>query len=85
MNSDGRSNLNVPLMDQAVWLGREDSNLDMVDWDQTVEIGPSPIREKRSNHFPSTLISCSKRSNFENRTEAVESRGLEKSEPFGEK
>jgi len=57
----------------------------MVDCDQMVAISRSPIREKRSNHFPSTLISCSKRSNFENRTEAVGSRGLEKSEPLGEK
>jgi hypothetical protein len=69
------------MMNQA-GSGREDPNVvdsDGRSWTH------SPIQEKRSNHFPSALISCSKRSNFENRTEAMESRASEINEPFGEK
>jgi hypothetical protein len=57
----------------------------VVDWNSMVEIGHSPIREKRPKRFPSTLISCSKRSNFEDRTESVKSRASERNGPFGEK
>jgi hypothetical protein len=56
----------------------------MVDWNSMVEIGHSLIREKRPKRFPSTLINCSKRANFENRTESVESRASERNGPFGE-
>ena len=44
----------------------------------------SPVREKPHNLFPVTIISNSKRSNFENRTESTESRDLERNGPFGE-
>src|SRR4051812_25978524 len=41
-------------------------------------------REKLQNHISSEFISCSKHSNFENRTESAESRARERIEPFGE-
>jgi hypothetical protein len=44
----------------------------------------SLIREKQPNLFPLKLISSSKRLNFENRTEWVESRGSERNGAFGE-
>jgi hypothetical protein len=44
----------------------------------------SPVREKPQNLFPLRLISNSKRLNFENRTEWVESRASERNGPFGE-
>ena len=44
----------------------------------------SPVQEKRQNLFPLELISNSKRSNFENRTEWMESRASERNGPFGE-
>jgi hypothetical protein len=44
----------------------------------------SPVREKPQNLFPLKLISNSKRSNLENRTESVKSRASEKNGPFGE-
>jgi hypothetical protein len=43
-----------------------------------------PAREDLQNPISSELISHSKHSNFENRTESAESRALEKIEPFGE-
>jgi hypothetical protein len=43
-----------------------------------------PVREKLQNRISSEFISCSKHSNFENRTESAESRALERIEPFGE-
>jgi hypothetical protein len=44
----------------------------------------SPIRENRPSYLPLRLISNSKRSNFESRTERVEYRSPERNEPFGE-
>jgi len=44
-----------------------------------------PVREELQNPFSSEFISVLKHSNFENRTEPVESRALERNEPFGEK
>jgi hypothetical protein len=44
----------------------------------------SPVREKPQNLFPLSLVSNSKRLNFENRTESVESRASERNGPFGE-
>jgi hypothetical protein len=44
----------------------------------------SPVRKKRQNLFPLKFISNSKRSNFENRTEWMESRASERNGPFGE-
>jgi hypothetical protein len=55
------------------WLGCEDSNRTL-----------SLVRQKRQNLFPLKLISNSKCSDFENRTEWMESRGSEKNGPFGE-
>jgi hypothetical protein len=57
-----------------------DGELESGDRNQTL----SPIREKWPNLFPLMPISNSKRSNFENRTEWVESRGSERNGPFGE-
>jgi hypothetical protein len=42
------------------------------------------VREKPQNLFPMKLICNLKRSNFENRTESVESRASERNWPFGE-
>jgi hypothetical protein len=44
----------------------------------------SPVGEKQQNLFPLKIISNSKRSNFENRTEWMGSRASERSGPFGE-
>ena len=44
----------------------------------------SPVREKRQNLLPPKFITYSKRSNFENRTEWMESRASERNGPFGE-
>jgi hypothetical protein len=44
-----------------------------------------PVREELQIPFSSEFISLLKHSNFENRTEPVESRALERNEPFGEK
>ena len=78
-------------------LGREDSNLEMVDWNLRVAVcihqrrlriaslrRLSLIRERRPNLFQLKLISNSKRLNFENRTEWAEYRGSEKNRLFGE-
>jgi hypothetical protein len=65
---------------QTGWLGREDSNLDMANWNRML----SPVREEPQNLFSSKLISHSKRWNFENRTESAESRASERNGPFGE-
>jgi hypothetical protein len=45
----------------------------------------SRVRESQQNHFPVKFISNSKRSNFENRTELMESRASERNGPFREK
>jgi hypothetical protein len=52
--------------------------------DDNLEIGDSPLREKRLNLFPLKFTSSSKRSNFENRNEWTESRASERNGPFGE-
>jgi hypothetical protein len=44
-----------------------------------------PVREELQNPFSSEFMSVLKHSNFENLTEPVESRVLERNEPFGEK
>jgi hypothetical protein len=44
----------------------------------------SPVREKPPNLFPPKFISNSKCSNFEKRTESVESRASERNGPVGE-
>jgi len=44
----------------------------------------SPVREKTLNLFPLKFISNSKRSNFQDRTERMESRASERNGPFGE-
>jgi hypothetical protein len=62
------------------WLGREDSSLEMANWNQTL----SPVREKPQSLFSLKLISNSKRLNFENRTGSVESRASERNGSFGE-
>ena len=43
-----------------------------------------PIREALPTPFPPELITGLKQLDFENRTERVESRGLERNRPFGE-
>ena len=51
------------------WLGREESNLEMVNWSPIVEIGRSRLSDRNGQEsFPLKLVSSSKRSNFENRT-----------------
>jgi hypothetical protein len=55
------------------WLGREDSNLDMANWNRML----SPVREEPQNLFSLKFIGPSKRWNFENRTESAESRASE--------
>jgi hypothetical protein len=44
----------------------------------------SPVKEGVTNLFPLKLTSNSNRSNFENRTESMESRVSERIGPFGE-
>jgi hypothetical protein len=61
-------------------LGREDSNLEMANWNRML----SPVREEPQNLFSLKLIGPSKRWNFENRTESAESRASEINGPFGE-
>jgi hypothetical protein len=55
--------------------------LAMANWDRTL----SPILEKQQNLFPLKIVSHSKRSIFENRTELVESGASERNEPNREK
>src|SRR6266704_5171734 len=63
----------------TAWLGRKHSSLEMVNWNPTVKKRTlSAIQEKWPNSRPLKLISNSKRSNFENRTEWAESRGSER-------
>jgi hypothetical protein len=75
-----------PLNDDAffdlgtAWLGREDSNLDMPNWNRML----SPVREEPQNLFSLKFIGPSKRWNFENRTESAESRASEINGSFGE-
>jgi len=62
------------------WLGREDSNLDMANWNRML----SPVREDKQDLFSLKFIGPSKRWNFENRIESPESRASEINGPFGE-
>jgi hypothetical protein len=62
------------------WLGREDSSLDMANWNRML----SPVREAPQHLFSLKFIGPSKRWNFENRTESAESRASEINGPFGE-
>src|SRR6202521_6079755 len=55
------------------WLAREDSNLDMANWNRML----SRVREEPQILFSLKFIGPSKRRNFENRTESAESRASE--------
>ena len=66
---------------RTAWLGLEDPNLDMANWNRML----SPVREEPQNLFSWKFIGPSKRWNFENRTESAESRASEINGPFGER
>ena len=63
-----------------IWLGRKDSNLDMA----IPKSDALACQRELQNPVSLELISLSKHSNFENRTESAESRAPERNEPFGE-
>ena len=65
---------------QTGWLGREDSNLDVANWNRML----SAVREEPQNLFSLKFRSPSKRWNFENRTESAESRASERNGPLKE-
>jgi hypothetical protein len=66
---------------KTAWLAREDSNLDMANWNRTL----SAVREEPQNLLSLKFIGPSKRRNFEIRTKSAESRALEINGALGEK